>query len=441
MSSNEMASSTRLDIKNAHRALYAAFGGYMMDGFDFMIFSLALTLLIKAFHLSMGQAGLLATASLFISAFGGLFAGILSDYFGRVRTLAITILLYSIFTGLTGLATNYNQLFIYRAFEGLGFGGAWAAGAALVSETAPPEKRGRWIGWMQSSWAIGWGLALIVYLLFSSIGHNHNSWRFLFLVGALPALFIFYVLSKVKEPDVWLETIKIKKQLKQEWQNKNEHDKIEYNDKKKNEILMFTFFQLWAPDLIKKTILGLLLSSGALLGYYAIFTFLPAYLQKVLHLNAVGSGPYLACVVIGSFIGYLTSGWLNDRLGRRQNFILFSLGSAIIILLYTHIIHSNALLIPLSLPLGFFASGIFSGFGSYLAELFPSRARGAAQGFIYNGGRAIAALGPALIGYLSASVGGLGNAIAIFGPAAYVLCLIAVILLPETKGLELKPLE
>ena len=425
------------DTRNAYRALYAAFGGFMMDGFDFMIFSLALTMIIKSFDLSLGQAGLLATVTLFVSAFGGLLAGTMADYLGRARTLALNILLYAIFTGLTGLAYGYGQLFIYRALEGLGFGGAWAAGAALVSETAPPEKRGRWVGWMQSSWAIGWGVALIVYLLLSASHPNPQSWRVLFFVGALPALFVFYVLRQVKEPPVWVETMNLKKELRQ----RKREGKLTADGKKDQEVLMLTFFQLWAPDLIARTILGLILSSGALLGYYAIFTFLPAFLQKVRHLTAVGSGVYLALVVIGSFVGYLTSGWLNDRLGRRKNFLFFSIGSAVVIVLYSYLVRSNTMLIPLSFPLGFFASGIFSGFGSYLAELFPSRARGAAQGFIYNGGRAVASLGPTLIGYLSVSVGGLGNSIAIFGPLAYVLCIIAVLLLPETKGIKLKPLE
>ncbi len=417
-------------LSQPRKALAAAFGGYMLDGFDFMIFTLALTLVMSAFHLSAGQAGLLATASLFVSAFGGLFAGTLSDYIGRVRTLAITILLYAIFTGLTGLAHSYTELFFYRMLEGLGFGGAWAAGAALVSESAPADRRGRWLGWMQSSWAVGWGIALIVFLIMSA-SQDPNRWRILFLIGALPALSVIFILRSVQEPEIWKQTMEMKRQLRKRPHINNDNRRA----------LTLTFLQLWAPDLIGRTLLGLVLSTGALSGYYAIFTFLPTYLQKVRHLTAIGSGPYLAMVVIGSFIGYLTSGWLNDRLGRRKNFLIFSMGSALIILLYMFIIHANSVLITLSFPLGFFASGIFSGFGSYLAELFPSRVRGAAQGFVYNGGRAIASFGPAVIGYLSVQVGGLGHAIAIFGPISYLLCVIAVLILPETKGMNLKPME
>ena len=417
---------------SAKKAFAAAFGGYALDGFDFMIFTLVLSTIISVFGLSIGEAGLLATASLFVSAFGGLFAGVIADYWGRARALAIAILFYAVFTGLTGLAQNFSQLLVFRALEGLGFGGAWAAGAALLSESAPAHLRGRWLGWMQSSWAIGWGAALIVELIIAQTMGLTAGWRVLFYIGALPALFVLYVLRRVEEPDVWRKTIEIKRQLR-------EQELVKGTAKSKD--LTLTFFQLWRGDLLPRTLLATLLSTGALFGYYSIFTLLPTFLIKVRHLSAIGSGPYLALVIIGSFVGYVTSGWLNDRLGRRMNFLFFAIGSAIIVLLYTAVVKTNTLLIPLSFPLGFFASGIFSGFGSYLAELFPTRVRGAAQGFTYNGGRAIAAFAPALIGYLSGALGGLGHAIAIFGPISYLLCIIAVLALPETKGVELKPMD
>lgn len=417
---------------SAKRAFAAAFGGYALDGFDFMIFTLALSTIISVFGLSTGEAGLLATASLFVSAFGGLFAGVIADYWGRARALAIAILFYAVFTGLTGLAQNFSQLLVYRALEGLGFGGAWAAGAALLSESAPAHLRGRWLGWMQSSWAIGWGAALIVELIVAQTMGLTAGWRVLFYIGALPALFVLFVLRRVEEPGVWRETVEMKRQIR-------EQDRAKGAARDKS--LTLTFFQLWRSDLLSRTLLATLLSTGALFGYYSIFTFLPTYLLKVRHLSAIGSGPYLALVIIGSFVGYVTSGWLNDRLGRRMNFLFFAIGSAIIVLLYTALVKTNTLLIPLSFPLGFFASGIFSGFGSYLAELFPTRVRGAAQGFTYNGGRAIAAFAPALIGYLSGALGGLGHAIAIFGPISYLLCIIAILALPETKGVELKPMD
>jgi MFS family permease len=138
-------------------------------------------------------------------------------------------------------------------------------------------------------------------------------------------------------------------------------------------------------------------------------------------------------VIIGSFLGYVVSGYINDWIGRRATVALYAISSAVLVVLYTQIpVGANVLLLVLGVPLGFFASGIFSGFGSYLAELYPSRARGAGQGFTYNFGRAVGAFFPALVGFLSVSIG-LAGAVA-FGALAYGLCLLALIFLPETNG-------
>jgi MFS family permease len=145
-------------------------------------------------------------------------------------------------------------------------------------------------------------------------------------------------------------------------------------------------------------------------------------------------------VIIGSFCGYLTAGYTHDWIGRRKAFALFSVMSAVLIVAYTRIPeNANSLLLVLGFPLGFFASGIFSGFGSYLSEIFPTRARGAGQGFTYNFGRALGAFFPAIVGFLSTSIG-LGGAIG-FGALAYGLCIIALIFLPETQGKELVAVE
>ncbi len=414
-------------IWDARRALIAGFSAFTLDGFDFMIFTLALPTIMMVFHLSAGEAGLLASATLFISAIGGLISGIVTDYWGRVKTLAAAIFLYALFTGLTAFAQSYTDLFIYRALEGFGFGGTWAAAAALVAESAPPEKRGRWLGWMQSSWGFGWALSLIVWLTISSIWDPVDGWRILFILGALPALLVVWLIKKVKEPQVWLDMVAEKRLLK------NDHLQGNFSPKSDNS-LRFTFFQLFAPDLIKRTLLGLLLATGAQFGYYSIFTFLPTYLRQVRNLSVVGSGPYLGLVIFGGIVGYWASGYLNDRWGRRKNFAFFSICSALMIIFYTRFVVSNEMLIILCIPLGFFSSGILSGFGPYLAELFPTRVRATAQGLIYNGGRAGAAFAPAIIGYLVPVVGDLGISISLVGPIAYLCCVVAVLFLPETKG-------
>jgi len=164
-----------------------------------------------------------------------------------------------------------------------------------------------------------------------------------------------------------------------------------------------------------------------------VTTWLPTFLRTDRGLTVVGSTGYLAIVIGGSFIGYLVGAWLADRIGRRNLFISFSIGASILVLAYTQLPISNEMMWLLGFPLGFFASGYFSGVGAFLTELFPTRLRGSGQGFAYNFGRGLGALFPTLVGFVSASTP-LAEAIAIFAVIAYGLLLLAALLLPETRG-------
>jgi MFS family permease len=411
---------------NARPAFWAGFMGWALDGFDFMVLPLALSAIAATFAVSQGAAGLIVTVSLIVSAFGGILAGYLADRIGRVNTLMITIGLYSVGTFLSGLAPSYELLLVFRAIQGLGFGGEWAAGAILVSEMSRPDQRGRVLGMIQSAWAIGWGGAVIAYTIVFSLVGPELGWRVLFWLGILPALLVLYIRRKVSEPEVYVETRRAQEAQTQEAVERGATSN--------------SLVQIFRSDLLGITAAASLLSIGAQGGYYSIFTWLPSYLESERNLNVVGTGSYLASVIIGSFLGYVLSGYLHDLLGRKRTFALYALLSALAIFLYTKIpVGANQLLVVLGLPLGFFASGIFSGFGSYLAELFPSRARGAGQGFTYNFGRAMGAFFPVAIGALSAAIG-LAGAIA-FGTSAYGLCLLALLFLPETRGKEFVPLD
>jgi MFS family permease len=411
---------------NARPAFWAGFMGWALDGFDFMVLPLALSAIAATFAVSQGAAGLIVTVSLIVSAFGGILAGYLADKIGRVNTLMITVGLYSVGTFLSGLSPSYELLLVFRAIQGLGFGGEWAAGAILVSEMSHPDQRGRVLGMIQSAWAIGWGGAVIAYTIVFSLVGPELGWRVLFWLGILPGLLILYIRRKVSEPEVYVET-----RSAQEAQTQEAVERGATSN---------SLVQIFRSDLLGITAAASLLSIGAQGGYYSIFTWLPSYLETERNLNVVGTGSYLASVIIGSFLGYVLSGYLHDLLGRKLTFALYALLSALAIFLYTKIpVGANQLLVVLGLPLGFFASGIFSGFGSYLAELFPSRARGAGQGFTYNFGRAMGAFFPVAIGALSAAIG-LAGAIA-FGTSAYGLCLLALLFLPETRGKEFVPLD
>jgi MFS family permease len=393
------------------RTFWASTGGWALDAMDVQMFSFAIPALITAFSITNADVGLIGTVTLLTSALGGWFAGALSDRFGRVRTLQVTIAWFAVFTFLCGFARNYTELFILRAAMGIGFGGEWAAAAVLVGEVIRSEHRGKAVGAMQSGWALGWGVAAVMATILLNTLPTDLAWRALFWVGLTPALLVFYVRRFVEEAPVFADTRK----------------NLETAGK------TTSLFDIFSPGILKTTILTCLLSTGAQGGYYAITTWLPTFLRTERHLTVLSTGGYLCVIIIGSFVGYLVSAWLSDRVGRRANFILFALCSIVTVIAYTQIPVTDSVMLGLGFPLGFFASGVFSGMGPFFTELFPTRMRGSGQGFVYNFGRGVAALNPWLVGIVSGMLP-LGQSIGVFAMVAYGLMAIAAVLLPETRG-------
>ncbi|WP_191487102.1 MFS transporter [Pseudomonas sp. FEN] len=388
--------------------------GYGLDGMDTQMLSFVIPTLIALWGLTTGQAGLISTSTLIASALGGWIAGILSDRIGRVRTLQLTVLWFAVFTFLCGFAQNYHQLLVARTLMGFGFGGEWTAGAVLMGEVIRAKDRGKAVGMVQSGWALGWGLTAILYAALFSLLPPEDAWRALFVLGIVPAIFVIFVRRLVKDPEIYRQA------KAQEAPSQPAR-----------------FYEIFAPGMLSITLRASLLTTGALGGYYAITAWLPTYLKTERGLSVLGTGGYLAMVIAGSYIGYVISAYLTDLLGRKRNFILFAVGSFIIVLLYTQLQVSNEVMLWLGLPLGFFASGIFSGMGSFLTELFPTRIRGSGQGFCYNIGRALAAFFPLLIGLLSQKVS-LSLGIGAFAAVSYGVVILAALSLPETRGKALE---
>jgi MFS family permease len=396
---------------HGRRTFWACFGGYALDALDVQIYSMVIPVLIGIGFLDRGQAGIIATSTLVLSAVGGWLAGILADKVGRVRTLQITVLWFAIFTALCGLTTGFWGLLVFRGLQGLGFGGEWAAGAVLIGEVVSPRNRGKVVGFVQSSWAAGWALAVGLATLILTVLPQSYAWRCLFLIGILPAVTTFFMRQNVDEPQVF---------TKAQTEGASSPSTL----------------AIFGPHLWWTTLRCSLLALGAQGGYYAISTWLPTFLQSERHITVLGSFSYLMIVVAGSFVGYVTSAFLNDAIGRRLGFIVFAIGSGVIVYTYTHLPVSDGIMMILGFPLGFFASGIFSGMGPLLTEMYPTEVRAAGQGFCYNVGRGFAAFFPTLVG-LAASTIGLGNAIGVFAAGAYALVFVMALLLPETKGQEL----
>jgi MFS family permease len=355
---------------------------------------------------------MLGTITLLTSAVGGWGAGILADKYGRVRILQVTILWFTVTTAAIGLVQSFAQIFWLRALQGLGFGGEWAVGSVLMGEIVTASlDRGKAVGTVQSAWALGWGLAAIMYTLLFSLLPENYAWRALFLIGLLPALLVLYIRKHLHEPEVFSR-------------RRAERDAAGMHPSP---------WMIFSPKLLRVTALASLMCVGCQGGYYAVTTWLPTYLKTTRHLSVLNTGGYLMVVIVGAFCGYLVGAYLTDRLGRRANLILFSVLSGISLVLYTEVPLSNGATLLMGFPLGFAASGIFSGVGAYLTELYPTEARANGQGFTYNFGRGVGALFPTLVGYLSQGMG-LGAAIAAFAGGAYVLVLVSTLSLPETKG-------
>ena len=387
--------------------------GYALDAMDTQFLSFVIPTLIATWGLSKGDAGLIGTVTLLTSAAGGWIAGILSDRMGRVRTLQLTILWFALFTVACGLAQNFGQLLLARGLMGFGMGGEWTAGAILIGEVIRAKDRGKAVGMVQAGWALGWGVSALLYALMFSLLPAEWAWRSLFLLGLLPALFVIFVRRFVDEPEVFVA------------------------QQKKHAAAPVSFAQIFAPRMLSTTLRAVLLTTGAQGGYYAITTWLPTFLKTERHLSVLGTGGYLAMVIAGSYVGYIVSAFLTDLLGRKKNFILFAAGSMCIAVVYTRLPVTDSVMLFLGFPLGFFVSGVFSGMGAFLTELFPTAIRGSGQGFSYNMGRAIGSLSPLLIGMSSQHMA-LGEAIGVFAGVAYGVMILAALTLPETAGKQLE---
>ena len=408
----------RETTRQERTALTAAFGGYAVDAFDYMIYTFIIPTLIAVWGMSNTEAGVIATGSLLSSAVGGWAAGVLADRYGRVRILQITILWFAVFTCLSGFTNSYGQLLFTRTMQGLGFGGEWSVGSVLIAEMIRPEHRGKAVGLVQSSWAVGWGVAAIAYSVAYSVLDPGLAWRALFWLGLIPALLVVFIRRYVRESEVFTET----------------RAQVEATGTDSS------FLEIFSPALVRTTALASLLATGMQGAYYAVTTWLPTYLKTERHLSVLNTGSYLLVLIVGSFLGYLTSAYLSDQMGRRNCFILFAVSAAVLVVMYTQIPITDTVMLFLGFPLGFFLSGIFSGMGAFLSELFPSRVCGSGQGFCYNFGRAVGSLFPVVVGYLSNTMP-LGEAIGIMAGGAYLIVVVAALTLPETRGKALVAFE
>jgi MFS family permease len=366
------------------RALIAATLGWVLDNMDVLMYAIVLGEIIKHFGISAATGGFLNSLTLMSSAVGGIAFGILADRFGRTWSMMASILVYSVFTALCGFSQTITQLALFRLILGLGIGGEWSTGAALISETWPDKHRGKAFGIMQSGFAVGYALAALVTAVVLPLW----GWRAVFFVGILPALFTFWIRRNVKEPEAWLrareEAIRVKTPAP-------------------------GLSRLLDKDIRGSVLVSSLLSVCAMFASWGLFLWIPPLLSLPVERGgfglAAGQFPlFLFVMHSGSFAGYLTFGALADRFSRKKIYLTYVAMATVLVIIYANTRNAAALFFigPL---VGFFGAGHFSGFGVLTGELFPTNIRATAQGFSYNIGRGISSIAPFTVGKMVDSYG------------------------------------
>ncbi|MFX1689707.1 MFS transporter [Paraburkholderia sp. A2RI-6] len=395
--------------------LRACFAGWTLDALDVQLFSFVIPTLIAVWGISKQQVGLLGTVALVTSAIGGWIAGVMADRFGRVRVLQVTIGWYAAFTFLCGFAQNFEQFLVFRALQGIGFGGEWAAGSVLIAEVIRDKYRGRAGGFVQSGWAVGWGIAAVIYTALFSLVPEGQAWHWLFWIGIAPAALVFFLRRHVDEPEVFAK-------------NKAKGQKVE------------SILAVFRPDFLWTTIKLSIFTTGCQGATYIYQVWLPTYLRTERGLSVIGTGGFTVALIAGAFAGFLIGAHLGDAVGRRKTFFVSTIGAALMLVVYLVLPISNTAMLPSGFFLGMFTYMVFAPLGPYLSEIYPTAIRGSGQGFCYNVGRGVGALFPLLIGTLASQMP-LGKSIAIFGFIAYGCMFLALCVLPETKGRGLQDSE
>jgi MFS family permease len=399
---------------------------WMFDAMDLTIFTLVVfpsvsDLIGSRDPESVAYAGgLIFAGKLLAWGLAGIAFGVVADRIGRAKTMMITVLIYSVFTGLSGLAQNWSQLLIFQALAGIGIGGEWAAGAALVAETWPERTRQRALVAMQMSFAGGFFLAGLLNVLVGPIG-----WRWVFAAGAVPALLALFIRRLVPEPERWIA-------VRRRGQGSS----------RERAATTATFLAIFAPDVRARTAVGVAIAAAMMIGAWGTSTLLPIWIHQLVGPEGAAvavraTGQCFMLANVGAVFGYLAVMWLNDAVGRRWSYFLVVVGCiATSLFAFTQIATIQALLWFMPLY-GFFAIGGFATFAAYLPELFPTRIRATGQGFCWNMGRAFTAVGPLISGALVGVLGSVPMA-AVAITASYLIGLTAIWFGPETRGLPLQ---
>lgn len=358
------------------KTVVASVAGLTLEGMDIMLISFAMTMIIAEFNIDFATGGLISSITNVGMLLGGMFFGVLADKYGRVKVFTYTVLLFAIGTALTGLATSIEQIYLFRIIAGIGAGGEYGIGMALVAEAWPKDKQGR----ASSYVSVGAQYGVILAALLSAIILPTLGWRALFFVGVVPVIFAFIVRKNLDESPEWLAAQKNKKASK-----KDEKGKL---------VQLFE-----TPRTAITTISLIIMATVQIAGYNGLMIWLPSMLQKSQGLSVSSSAIWTISTAVGMIIGMLTFGRFLDRFGAKISYGVFLIASACAVFLYSYATGSMGLLIGGAI-VGFFSNGMFAGYGALIGSLYPVQIRSTATNTIFNFGRAIGGFSPMLVGYI-----------------------------------------
>jgi SHS family lactate transporter-like MFS transporter len=391
-------------------AFFAAFIGWLLDGFDFSILTFLLIDIAHSFTIDKALAGALGTVTLLFRLIGGVSSGTIADRYGRKTPLMLSIIWISLFSLLSGMSTSYTMLFACRALFGVGMGGVWASGLPLALEHWPTRLRGVASGLLMGGFNWGYMFAAMVFqYVFPLVsGSTHEGWRAMFWIAAAPGVVVFWIWRKVEESPVWLDR---QRQLRAEQREEK-----------------LSVLEIFKRGLLAATGQTMLIMTAFMFSYYSISFWYPTFLRESGHRPL----EFLVLLNLGGIVGTAMWGRISEIIGRRGAISLAALGGVAAIPLYVS--SSDARLLGGALLMGVCGIGAWGMAPSYLTERFPTRARGVGPGFSYHAGAAIGSITPTLIGHMQDRGIALHSAMAMCIGAAGLLVAAIIWSGPETRG-------
>ncbi|MGO2238403.1 MAG: MFS transporter [Lactobacillus helveticus] len=396
--------------KNQKWVIASTSSGFALENMDVLFLSFAMSSMIADLHLSGGAAGLISSITNLGMLFGGIYFGILGDKIGRVKTFSHTVLIFAIATALMAFANNIYEIYALRFLAGIGAGGEYGVGIALIAENFKSHQ----IGKMTSIAAVGGQIGAIIAALVAAWIIPHLGWHMLFLVGIVPVVLTVFIRKHLHESDQFLAA----------------------KNNEKGSLLTYVVKKMFSTPRLALQSLGLMvMMTVQIAGYFGLMNWLPTIVQKQLNLNVSSSSLWMIATIIGMSVGMMTFGSIFDYFGPRRAFAIFLIGSAVMVYVLA-LAQNMASLLVIGAVMGFFSNGMFGGYGAVISRLYPTEIRSSANNIIVNVGRAIGGFSSVVIGILMDHY----SLMVVMGflSALYIISFVVMISLPGLKRLTVK---